>query len=97
MGLNLTLQTLTILPANCRKQKQKKNLHQQQTMETICILFLQKMSIASVARVKTVESVKVCSTGSCVLVWLGSTEKRAKVKNRAILLKREKDEFNVTI
>ena len=49
-------------------------------METICILFLQRMSIASVARVKTVGSVKVCSTGSSAPVWLGSTEKRAKVK-----------------
>ena len=49
-------------------------------METICILFLQRMSIASVARVKTVGSVKVCSTGSPVPVWLGSTGKRAKVK-----------------
>ena len=51
-------------------------------METICILFLQRMSIASVARVKTVGSVKVCSTVSCVLVWLDSMEKRAKVKNK---------------
>ena len=51
-------------------------------METICILFLQRMSIASVARVKTVGSVKVCSTDSSAPVWQGSTEKRAKVKNK---------------